>query len=166
MTVSAYNRKYIGLDIRKVRLGSGTKIDKFQDLLKVCVLFIFLYFTTYPADELRETIEKRWGKLRNELFRTEQTCLIPQPSRRAWSDSREFNKVNLVKEMVGYRPRISNKNDAKCMDTYLLSAPESELVMTKLGPVKDYLPVEALYWISSLLKQKYPEDGNIRSCRS
>ena len=29
------------------------------------------------------------------------------------------------------------------MDTYLIGAPESELVMTKLGPVKDSLPVEA-----------------------
>ena len=29
------------------------------------------------------------------------------------------------------------------MNSYLLVAPESELVMTKLGPVKDYLPVEA-----------------------
>ena len=51
--------------------------------------------------------------------------------------------MNLVREMVGYRPRINTKNDAKCMDTYLLNAPELELVMTKLRPVKDYLPVEA-----------------------
>ena len=51
--------------------------------------------------------------------------------------------MNLVREMVGYRPRINNKNDAKCMDTYLLNAPESELVMTNLSPVKDYLLVEA-----------------------
>ena len=29
------------------------------------------------------------------------------------------------------------------MDTYLKRAPESELVMTKLGPDIDYLPVQA-----------------------
>ena len=45
--------------------------------------------------------------------------------------------------MVGYKPKINNKNNAKCMNTYLLIAPESEVVMTKLGPLKDYLPVEA-----------------------
>ena len=73
----------------------------------------------------------------------EQEWLIPHPSHSAWSDSREFNKVNLVREMVGYKPRINNKNNAKCMNAYLLVFPESELVMTKLGPVKDYLPVEA-----------------------
>ena len=29
------------------------------------------------------------------------------------------------------------------MDTFLRRAPESELVITKLGSVKDYLPVDA-----------------------
>ena len=29
------------------------------------------------------------------------------------------------------------------MDTYLLAAPESDLVITKLSPVVNYLPVEA-----------------------
>ena len=73
----------------------------------------------------------------------EQTWLIPQPKRSAWGDSKEFNQVNLVREMVRYKPRINNKNDAKCMDTYLKDAPESELVITKLGSIDDYLPVEA-----------------------
>ena len=45
--------------------------------------------------------------------------------------------------MIGYKQRINNKNDTKCMDTYLRGALESELVITKLGPVKDYLPVDA-----------------------
>ena len=47
LMVSAYfNRKYNTVNNRKVRLGSVTKIDKFQDLLIVCILFIFLYFST------------------------------------------------------------------------------------------------------------------------
>ena len=103
----------------------------------------FLYFCTQGTDEFREIIKKRWRKLRGKPTRTEQTWLIPQPSKSTWSDSLEFIKVNLVREMVGYKPRINNKKDAKCMDTYRLSTPESELVMTKLGPVKGYLPVEA-----------------------
>ena len=69
--------------------------------------------------------------------------MFPHPSRSAWSDSREFNKVNFVREMVGYRPRINTKNNAKCMNAYLLITPESELVMIKLDLVKDNLPVEA-----------------------
>ena len=48
-----------------------------------------------------------------------------------------------MKEIIGYRPRIKNKNDAKCMDTYLNRAPESELVMINLGPDIDYLLVQA-----------------------
>ena len=69
--------------------------------------------------------------------------MIPQPSRNSWGDTREFNKVNLVREIIRYKPRINNKNDGKYMDTYLRRAPESSLVITKLGSVKDYLPVDA-----------------------
>ena len=50
--------------------------------------------------------------------------------------------MKLVREMVGYKPRINNKNDAKCMDMYLKGAPKSELVITKLGLIKDYLTVD------------------------
>ena len=53
------DRKNIGLNKRKFRLGLGTKIDKFQDLLKVSFLFIFLYFSTLGADEFQEIIETR-----------------------------------------------------------------------------------------------------------
>ena len=51
--------------------------------------------------------------------------------------------MNLVKVMVGYRPWINTKNDPKCMDAYLRVALESELVITKLDPDKNFLPGEA-----------------------
>ena len=53
----------------------------------------------------------------------------PALSRSAWSDSREFRKVSLVREIVGYKPRKNTKKNA-----YLNRALESELVMTMLGP--------------------------------
>ena len=67
VTVSAdIDCKNIGLNKLKVRLGSGSKIDKFQDLLRVCFLFIFLYFSALGADKFREIIKTRWGKLRSK----------------------------------------------------------------------------------------------------
>ena len=51
--------------------------------------------------------------------------------------------MNLVQEIMGYKPRINNENEAKCMDKCLRRALESNLVITKLGPVKEYLPVNA-----------------------
>ena len=95
------------------------------------------------ADEFPETSETRWRKLRSNPTSLVQTWLIPHPKKSAWGDSKEFNKVNLLREMVRYKRRINNKNNAKCMDTYLKDTPELELVITKLGLVDDYLPVEA-----------------------
>ena len=61
----------------------------------------------------------------------------------SWGDTREFNKVSLVSQIIGYKPRINNKCDARCMDKYLQETLESDLVIIKLGKVKDYLPVDA-----------------------
>ena len=44
---------------------------------------------------------------------------------------------------MGYRSRINTKSDATCMDKFLQEAPESKLLITKLGSVKDYLLVDA-----------------------
>ena len=144
MTVRAdSDPKDIRVNNRSFGLGSGSEIDKFLNLLIFSILFNVLYFSTGVADEFRETIKKRWKKLRSKTSTLEQRWLSSQPSRNAWSDSREFNKVNLVKVMVGYKPKIETKNDVKCMDEYLRVAPESELVMTNLGQNNDFLPVWA-----------------------
>ena len=81
-------------------------------------------------------------KLRSKPTNLKQAWLNPQPSRNSWEDSREFNKVSLVTQIIGYKPRINNKNNAKCMDKYLREALESDLVITKSRKVKDYLPLD------------------------
>ena len=95
----------------------------------------------------RNTSEGRLWKMercdRQDRSTEEQSWIIPHPTRSAWRDSREFHKVSLVKHIVGYKPRKNNQNDAKCMDTFLKRVPESDLVMTNLGPDKDYLLVQA-----------------------
>ena len=109
----------------------------------LCTDFINVYFSILRSGEFRRTIEERWEKLRKEPSIPEQTWLIPQPNRKAWGDSREFNKIYLVSQVMGYRHKINTKSDAKCMNKYLLESLESELVITKLGNMQDYLPVDA-----------------------
>ena len=41
------DRKNLGVNKSRIRLGSGTKIDKFPDLLVICIFFMSLYFSTY-----------------------------------------------------------------------------------------------------------------------
>ena len=48
----------------------------------------------------------------------------------------------MVSQIIGYKPRINNKNYAKCIDKSLREAPESDLEIPKLGKVEDYLPVD------------------------
>ena len=87
------------------------------------------------AKDFQTIIEKRWEKLRSKPSNPEQAWLIPQPSRNSRGDSKEFNKVSLFTQIIGYKPRINNKNDVKCKDKHLQEAPESDLVITKLRKV-------------------------------
>ena len=77
-----------------------------------------LYFSTLGAEEFHTIIDRRWEELRSKPSNPEQAWLIPQPSRNSWGDTRDFNKGYLVSQ-IGYKPRISNKKDDKCMDKYL-----------------------------------------------
>ena len=163
--VSTDDRKQIMIDNCNIGTGSGTKIAKFQDPLKICTLFICIYFTTCGSEYFREKIKERWRDLRREPSTAEQSWLILHPRRSAWSNSREFHKVSIVRDIVGYKPRINNMNDAKCMDTYLKRALESELVMTTLGPDIDYLPVQAPlldYLTEGSTGWKYPRLQELR----
>ena len=126
--------------------GSRTNLVKSLNLtflIKLFCMLISLYFNMLGAEYFRTIIEKRWEELRSKPSNPEQAWLIPQPSRNSWGDTRDFNKVSLVSQIIGYKPRINNKNDAECMDKYIREAPESDLGITKLGKVKDYLPVDA-----------------------
>ena len=104
---------------------------------------IYVYVSTLGAGGFRRTIKKRWEKLRKKPSTLVQTWLILQPDRKAWGDSCEFKKVSLVSQVMGYKPKINTKSDAKCMKIYLLESPKSELVITKIGNMQDYLPLDA-----------------------
>ena len=60
-------------------------------------MLISLYFSKSGAEDFQTIIEKRWEEVRCKPSNPEQTWLIPQPSRNWWGDTREFNKVNLVR---------------------------------------------------------------------
>ena len=87
------------------------------------------------AEDFRTIIKTRWEKLRQEPSTPEQAWSIPQPGRNTWGDSRKFNKVSLVSQIIGYRHRINTKSDAKCLDKYLGEASKAKLIITETeGP--------------------------------
>ena len=101
--------------------------------LYIYLVLITLYFSGVRAPQFRRRVEKRWDEERNRTFTPSQTWLIPQPRLNSWGDSKIYNKVNLVKDMIGYKPRINTKNDERNMRTYLKKSPKDELVIPKAG---------------------------------
>ena len=87
---------------RKIKEGSRTKIDKSLHLtfLKIFFVLTSLYFSTLGAEEFGTIVERRWEEMRSKPSNPEQTWLILQPSKNSWEDTRDFNKVNLVREII------------------------------------------------------------------
>ena len=81
----------------------------------ICLALITLYFSGIRATEFKQSIEKRWDEERNKISTPDQTWLILQPTSSSWGDSKDYNKVNLDKNIIGYKPRINTKNGERNM---------------------------------------------------
>ena len=107
-------------------------------------VFITLYlFSGVGATEFRGSIEKRWDEERDRTSTQIQTWLIPQQRSNSWGDSKIHNKVNLVKDMIGYKPRINTKDDERNMRTYLKKSFKDKLKIPRTGLDKEFLPMGA-----------------------
>ena len=84
-------------------------------MLYIYLIFITLFLSGVGAMEFRRNIEKRWDEERNRKSTPSQTWLILQPRSNSWGDSKIYNKVNLVKDMISYKPRINTKYDERNM---------------------------------------------------
>ena len=97
-----------------LREGSRTKVFKSLNLIFLIKLFymlINLCFSMSGAENFQTIIEERWEELRSKPSDPEQAWLIWQPIRNSWGDTKEFSKVSLVSQIIGYKPRINTKNN-------------------------------------------------------
>ena len=116
------------------------------EIKKVYIYFVFftLYlFSGAGAREFKQRIETRWDEERAKTSRPSQTWLIPQPRSNSWGDTKLHNKVNLVKDMIGYKPRKNTKDDEKNMRLYLRKSFKDKLVIPRTGLNDEFLPMGA-----------------------
>ena len=83
----------------------------------------------------------RWDEERAKTSIPAQTWLIPQPRSNSWGDSKLHNKVNLVRDMIGYKPRINTKDDEKNIRLYLNKSFKDKLVIPRTGLDEEFMPM-------------------------
>ena len=107
------------------------------------VFFTLYLFSGAGAREFKQRIETRWDEERAKTSSPSQTWLIPQPRSNSWGDTKLHNKVNLMKDMIGYKPRINTKDDEKKIRLYLRKLLKDKLVIPKTGLNEEFLPMGA-----------------------
>ena len=88
------------------KLGRVQVVEHNLKMKTICVYLtlITLYFSGIGASEFNQIIEKRWDEERNRTATPNQTWLIPHPESSSWGDLKDYNKVSLVKNIIGYNP--------------------------------------------------------------
>ena len=99
---TSHNREQTGGNKCIFRLGSGAKIDKFQDLLMIYILCS----STSGADEFRETIMKRWRKLRSEAIYYGAGLVDPSSQQKCLERQQGVQQSELSEGDGWFQPRI------------------------------------------------------------
>ena len=110
------------------KLGRVQVVEHNLKIKTICVYLtlITLYFSGIGASEFKQIVEKRLDEERNRISTPSQTWLIPHPKSSSWGDLKDYNKVSLVKNIIGYTPRINTKGDERNMRIYLKRSSKSE----------------------------------------
>ena len=153
------------------KLGRVQAAEHNLKIKTICVYLtlITLYFSGIGASEFKQIVEKRLDEERNRISTPSQTWLIPHPKSSSWGDLKDYNKVSLVKNIIGYTPRITTKGDERNMIIYLERLSKFELAIPKEGtnkryllmgaPILDFLAVEA----EGLAGWKYPSLKSLKT---
>ena len=103
----------------------------------------FHVFRLLSTEDFTRTIKRRTEDERSKEYDASMRMLIPQLGEKLWGEKRIGNKVDMIAEMVGFRPRINTGRDAICMDSYLSAVSKDGLDHPTMLQRDQFLPVGA-----------------------
>ena len=110
---------------------------------------IYLLFRLLTTEEFRRRIKKRMLQQRRMDVSPQMMMLIPPQERKVWGEKRIGNKVDMIAEMVGYKPRINSGRDDPCMSLYLSRVSRSGLDQPSMLTREQFLPRRSITGLPS-----------------
>ena len=127
-------------------LGSAGLIVR-RDLQEVAEIFVWrinlYFFRTLSTEDFVRRIKRRIEGERAKQYDESMRMLIPQIGEKAWGEKRAGNKVDMIAEMVKFKPRINTGNDNACMKKYLSRVSRDGLDQPSMLRRDQFLPVDA-----------------------
>ena len=102
-----------------------------------------LYFRLLTTESFQRRIEERWLGERSKEYDDSMRMLIPQEGEKLWGEKRIGNKVAMIAEIVGFKPRINTGNDTRCMQRYITRVSRNGLDQPSMLRMDQFLPVRA-----------------------
>ena len=104
---------------------------------------IYLLFRLLTTEEFRRRIKERMLQQRRMDVSPQMMMLIPPQETKVWGEKRIGNKIDMIAEMIGYKPRINSGRDDPCMSLYLSRVSRSGLDQPSMLTREQFLPVDA-----------------------
>ena len=127
-------------------LGSAGLVVR-RDLQEVAEIFIWTFnlyfFRVLSTEDFVRRIKRRIEGERAKQYDESMRMLIPQIGEKAWGEKRVGNKVDMIGEMVKFKPRINTGNDNACMKKYLYRVSRDGLDQPSMLRRDQFLPVDA-----------------------
>ena len=102
-----------------------------------------LYFRLLKAGELEDAVKRRLELQRSKTVKELMSLLVSHRGEKVWGEKRVGSKVEMVAQIVGFRPKINTGRDTSCMDVYLNRVSRSGLDMPTMMTQEQFLPAGA-----------------------
>ena len=115
-----------------------------QEVVEIFIWKTNLYFfRPLSTEDFARRIKRRIEEERSKQYDESMRMLIPQIGEKVWGEKRAGNKVDMIGEMVKFKPRINTGNDNACMKKYLSCVSRDRLDQPSMLRREKFLPVDA-----------------------
>ena len=118
-----------------------------SDAPSICKFYILwsnvLYFRLLRTADLEDGVRRRIAQQRSRPVTEEMSLLLTHGGEKVWGEKRIGNKVDMLAQIVGFKPKINTGKDQICKQRYVTRVSKSGLDMPTMLSLEQFLPAGA-----------------------
>ena len=118
-----------------------------SDAPSICKFYILwsnvLYSRLLKTADLEDGVRRRIAQQRSRPVTEEMSLLLTHAGEKVWGEKRIGIKVDMLAQIVGFKPKINTGKDQVCMQRYVTRVSKSGLNMPTMLSLEQFLPAGA-----------------------
>ena len=131
--------------------NAGMKLEPFLIMTTVAssIFNVFklcsniLYFRLLKTADLEDGVQRRIADQRSKPATEEMSLLLTHTREKVWGEKRIGNKIAMISQIIGFKPRINTGKDQINMQRYITRVSKTGLDMPTILTMEQFLPAGA-----------------------